>query len=150
MAKFIRLGRIRARDRDLRMSGNPNPPADGKSGVDRLSAHHIQNPAVEHQDFRVQMEDRVGELIAAADAQALQDYHDAGHSSGSGGHGMDEDGVGVVENEGMEAEGPSDPSHLGDPQAMVAPQAGTNQLTLSFQGEVYVFDSVSPEKVTFF
>lgn len=29
----------------------------------------------------------------------------------------------------------------------IAPNIGSSQLTLSFQGEVYVFDSVSPEKV---
>ncbi|KAJ0984181.1 hypothetical protein J5N97_002537 [Dioscorea zingiberensis] len=32
-------------------------------------------------------------------------------------------------------------------EGVILPQVGSNQLTLSFQGEVYVFDSVSPEKV---
>ena len=49
----------------------------------------------------------------------------------------------------MEADGLSGPSHLGDTQPLVIVQPGGNQLTLSFQGEVYVFDSVSPEKVGF-
>ncbi|CAL9088764.1 unnamed protein product [Musa acuminata var. zebrina] len=47
----------------------------------------------------------------------------------------------------MEMELPSDPSHLGDAQGLMASQLGGNQLTLSFQGEVFVFDSVFPEKV---
>lgn len=32
----------------------------------------------------------------------------------------------------------------------VAENGGSDQLTLSFQGEVYVFDAVSPDKVFFF
>ncbi|RWW48874.1 hypothetical protein BHE74_00045015, partial [Ensete ventricosum] len=47
-------------------------------------------------------------------------YHDADHSSGS--HVMEEDGAGAgaVENQGMETEQPSDPSHLGDAQGLMA------------------------------
>ncbi|URE28455.1 gata transcription factor [Musa troglodytarum] len=88
-----------------------------------------------------------GELIAAADLQALQQDHDADHSSGS--RVMEEDGAGAgaVENQGTETEQPSDPSRLGDAQGLMASQACGNQLTLSFQGEVFVFDFVSPEKV---
>ncbi|XP_077238451.1 GATA transcription factor 28-like isoform X2 [Tasmannia lanceolata] len=43
--------------------------------------------------------------------------------------------------EGMEGDASSDPGNL-----QVRNQ-GANQLTLSFQGEVYIFDSVSPDKV---
>ncbi|WOL05518.1 GATA transcription factor 20 [Canna indica] len=133
------------------MNANPNAPADPKSsGVVHFPDHHIHNPAADHQHalaMPAHVDGHGGELIAAADAQALQQYHEADHSSGSGGQGMDEDGVGAVENEGMETEGPSDPGHLGDAHALIAPQVGANQLTLSFQGDVYVFDSVSPEKV---
>ncbi|KAG6495688.1 hypothetical protein ZIOFF_043514 [Zingiber officinale] len=57
------------------------------------------------------------ELIASADAPTLQQYEEADCSSGS--HGIEEEGVGAVENGEMEADGLS----------------------------VYVFDSVSPEKV---
>lgn len=52
--------------------------------------------------------------------------------------------------EGMEgAEMHSDGGHPGDPQSSLAARAqqGTNQLTLSYQGEMYVFDTVPPEKV---
>ncbi|THU54156.1 hypothetical protein C4D60_Mb10t22050 [Musa balbisiana] len=117
--------------------------------------HHIHITAADHQALPSAAltahidgaSGRNGELIAAADAQALQQYHDADHSSGSVGHGMEEDGVGAMDHEGMETEGPSDPNHLGDAQTLISPQVGGNQLTLSFQGDVYVFDSVSPEKV---
>ncbi|WOL18302.1 GATA transcription factor 20 [Canna indica] len=138
------------------MSGNPSPPTDDKpAGVSRFPGHPIHNTAGDHQVLPgmvlpAQIDDSraggcSGELIAAADAQTLQQYHEADHSSGS--HGMEEDGVGAIENEGMETEGPSDPSHLGDAHTLIASQVGGNQLTLSFQGEVFVFDSVSPEKV---
>ncbi|KAG6475944.1 hypothetical protein ZIOFF_065176 [Zingiber officinale] len=72
-------------------------------------------------------------------------YEEADCSSGN--HRIEEEGVGAVENWEMEADGLSGLSHLGDTQPLVTVQPGGNQLTLSFQGEVYVFDSVSPEKV---
>ncbi|KAL6996127.1 hypothetical protein U1Q18_006266 [Sarracenia purpurea var. burkii] len=52
--------------------------------------------------------------------------------------------------EGMEGEIPPDPGNLADNHnALVARGSSedNNQLTLSFRGQVYVFDSVSPEKV---
>ncbi|XP_020275476.1 GATA transcription factor 20-like isoform X2 [Asparagus officinalis] len=53
--------------------------------------------------------------------------------------------------EGMDGDHEHEQDHDGDlpsePIAAIGPQIGSNQLTLSFQGEVYVFDSVSPEKV---
>lgn len=55
--------------------------------------------------------------------------------------------------EGMDEDQEHEQDHGGDlPSeaiAAIGPQIGSNQLTLSFQGEVYVFDSVSPEKVRF-
>lgn len=53
------------------------------------------------------------------------------------------------DDEGLEEAGMhSDGGHPGDPQSGLAVRAqGTNQLTLSYQGEVYVFDTVPPEKV---
>ncbi|XP_042396206.1 GATA transcription factor 17-like isoform X1 [Zingiber officinale] len=138
------------------MSGNPIP-LDGvnPAGVESFPGHHFHNMSAGHQVLTgVSLPSHVdesnavggtGELIAAADALALQQYEEADCSSGS--HGMEEEGVGAVENGEMETEGPSGPSHLGDTQALGPVQAGGNQLTLSFQGEVYVFDSVSPEKV---
>ncbi|KAG1364146.1 GATA transcription factor 17 [Cocos nucifera] len=142
------------------MSENPNPPVDVKpAAYGRLSGYHIHKPVVAHQvlpvvAMPVQIDGGrgVGEeshLIAAADAQAFQQYEEAEHHGGGvgGGHGMEEDGDVAVDGEAMEADGQADPGNLGDPQAVIAPQVGGNQLTLSFQGEVYVFDSVSPEKV---
>ncbi|XP_020103510.1 GATA transcription factor 20-like isoform X2 [Ananas comosus] len=119
------------------MSENPNPAAEAKPGSGgRFSGHHGHIPAgvgggVEE-----------AQLIAAADAQGIERYEEAedsiGRGGGGGGHG---------EGEGMEVDGPCDPGHSGEHHGMLAPHVGDNQLTLSFQGEVYVFDSVTPEKV---
>ncbi|KAM3749726.1 hypothetical protein ACB098_05G208900 [Castanea mollissima] len=67
-------------------------------------------------------------------------HHDNGNVNGSGGGG----------NEGYEGDVPSDAGNLSDNRSTMVDQAGGDcgdQLTLSFQGQVYVFDSVSPEKV---
>ncbi|KAG6472483.1 hypothetical protein ZIOFF_069947 [Zingiber officinale] len=88
-----------------------------------------------------------GHLIAAADARALQSYgNDRGN--GGAGDGMEEDLDGAVEGEAMEGDVGHDHGGLGDQNAIIVPPVASNQLTLSFHGEVYVFDSVSPEKVT--
>lgn len=86
-----------------------------------------------------------GGALMGGDAQVGQSYR------GEQEHGMLQDGGGdaVEENQdgSMEREGvddmPLDASNLG----MIPAPAMGNQLTLSFQGEVYVFDSVSAEKV---
>lgn len=57
---------------------------------------------------------------------------------------MDDDHDDCVGTEAIEGNLPSD-NHT----ALVARGENENQLTLSFQGQVYVFDSVSPEKVTY-
>ncbi|KAG6529075.1 hypothetical protein ZIOFF_011269 [Zingiber officinale] len=59
-------------------------------------------------------------MIVAADARALQQYEEADCSSGS--HGIEEEGVGAVENGEMEADGLSGSSHLGDTQPLVTVQ----------------------------
>ncbi|KAG6490081.1 hypothetical protein ZIOFF_051363 [Zingiber officinale] len=108
-------------------SANKRSPLPGMSGnLDPLDAEAL-------------------ELIVAVDAWTLQQYEEADCSSSS--HRIEEEGVGAVENGEMEADGLSGPSHLGDTQPLVTVQPGENQLTLLFQGEVYVFDSVSPKKV---
>ncbi|XP_008781789.1 GATA transcription factor 20-like isoform X2 [Phoenix dactylifera] len=140
------------------MSENPNPPVDVKPAAGgRFPGHHIHKPVAAHHVLPVvampaQVDDGRGgggesQLIAAADAQALQQYEAAEHHIGVGVHGMEEDRDVAGDGEGMETDGLVDPSNIGDPQAVIAHQVGGNQLTLSFQGEVYVFDSVSPEKV---
>lgn len=140
------------------MSEHRNPQADATpTAGGHFRGHHIHKPAAAHQVLPAvvmpsQIDDGRGgggesEFIAAADAQALQQYEEAQHHSGVGGHEMEEDRDVAVDGEGMEADGQADPSNLGDPQGVIAHQVGGNQLTLSFQGEVYVFDSVSPEKV---
>lgn len=70
---------------------------------------------------------------------AVQDH---GVHQKYGGDGMeDQNGV---ERDAMEGDMPSDAGNM----ALIPDPGMGNQLTLSFQGEVYVFDSVSPEKVT--
>lgn len=70
------------------------------------------------------------------------------NNNGNGGSVMEEDDDGAG-SDGMEAEVPT--GHLADMHGTTMTRNGIgghgNQLTLSFQGEVYVFDSVSPEKV---
>lgn len=54
--------------------------------------------------------------------------------------GLHESAVSLVS---MDGDNPTDPG------VSIVPHIGGSQLTLSFQGEVYVFDCVSPEKVRF-
>ncbi|KDO41402.1 hypothetical protein CISIN_1g022728mg [Citrus sinensis] len=70
------------------------------------------------------------ELHHISNGDVMDDEHDEGN--------------GVGESEAMEGDAPSDPGSLSDNRAVS--EIG-DQLTLSFQGQVYVFDSVSPEKV---
>ncbi|KAJ0985146.1 hypothetical protein J5N97_003502 [Dioscorea zingiberensis] len=78
----------------------------------------------------------------AGNSQAMALY---GHERREGNGEEEQDGVAEVE--GMDADQPTDLANLGDHVGLIVPPVGSNQLTLSFQGEVYVFDSVSPEKV---
>lgn len=90
----------------------------------------------------------------------LEEDHVHGHHAHHGHHGMhsnDENGGGGEEHdedagdeEGLdEADMHSDGGgHPGDqPAALAVRTQGSTQLTLSYQGEVYVFDTVPPEKV---
>lgn len=66
-------------------------------------------------------------------------------------HGMmDEQHADDVMNEGLEADIPSHLGNTSDHRGEVVDRGSENgdQLTLSFQGQVYVFDRVLPEKVT--
>ncbi|XWS63081.1 hypothetical protein CRYUN_Cryun06bG0066200 [Craigia yunnanensis] len=56
-------------------------------------------------------------------------------------------GVVTVMNNGMEEASHANIYGQGSDLTVVPGNAGADQLTLSFQGEVYVFDSVSPDKV---
>ncbi|XP_020265896.1 GATA transcription factor 20-like isoform X2 [Asparagus officinalis] len=104
------------------MSENPNP--NSATEVKPAPVVNMYTEAENHQ-------------ILAGDCHMV--------GGGSGGEGLEEE----QESDGFEGDGLSDPGNNlhGDPQAAIGPHLGSNQLTLSFQGEVYVFDSVSPEKV---
>lgn len=95
---------------------------------------------------------------ARVDQRVLEGDHVHGHH-GHHGHGMhnsEENGAGeehdddAGDEEGLdEAEMHSDGGgNPGDqPAALAVRTQGSTQLTLSYQGEVYVFDAVPPEKV---
>jgi tify domain len=104
------------------MSANPNPSHDGKPYQPRRAPEPSSQQS--HDD-------------SAPEAEPI--------ISGSGGVGsMDEDHEGQDDTVmGMDADVAADP-HL---MISAAQPISGNQLTLSFQNEVYVFDSVSPEKV---
>ncbi|XP_010923284.1 GATA transcription factor 18 [Elaeis guineensis] len=74
--------------------------------------------------------------------------HDGAAGDGVAGDGGLEGGSGIEKMDAAAAQA-SDQDHLADAvdAAMPLINATSNQLTLLFQGEVYVFDSVTPEKV---
>lgn len=76
---------------------------------------------------------------------ALQHIH-----NGSGGM-VDDQADGGGMSDGVETDGPSHPGNITDNHGEVVDRGSEqgDQLTLSFQGQVYVFDSVLPEKVGF-
>ncbi|KAI3724489.1 hypothetical protein L2E82_36268 [Cichorium intybus] len=82
----------------------------------------------------------------------IQDQeHDALHhlSNGNMIQHNEQDDIGVGHSDGMEGDVGSDPGNMPDhhnPLMTRGTIEDTNQFTLSFQGQVYVFDSVSPEK----
>ncbi|KAM7254168.1 hypothetical protein ACFE04_031850 [Oxalis oulophora] len=83
--------------------------------------------------------------------QMHYEHHELHHMGNGGGlDDNDHDGVAGGGTEGVDGDMPSDTGNLSDTRGgdIVEP-GGENcdQLTLSFQGQVYVFDSVSPQKV---
>ncbi|RWW63767.1 hypothetical protein BHE74_00029034 [Ensete ventricosum] len=107
------------------MSGKPSQTAELRT------AGFVRQPGVAE-----------GHMIAEADASAMQTYGND-RDNNDGGDGMDEDFDGSVEGEGMEGDALPDHGGLGvDPHAVIVPPVTSNQLTLSFQGEVYVVASL--------
>ncbi|KAJ8628885.1 hypothetical protein MRB53_022208 [Persea americana] len=76
--------------------------------------------------------------IQVVDAQPIHVHYMQASDAG-----MEEDGDDGGGSEGMEGDMPPEQQQVG----VVTRSQVANQLTLSFQGEVYVFDSVPPEKV---
>ncbi|KAL3686204.1 hypothetical protein R1sor_004226 [Riccia sorocarpa] len=114
--------------------------------------HHVQQQNQSEVETQGHVDSQVHENTELVHHGHLHGHH--GHS-----HGLqhsDENGVGVEDHdddpgddEGLdEAEMHSDGAHPGDaPNQLAVRNQGTTQLTLSYQGEVYVFDTVPPEKV---
>uniref|UniRef100_A0A1J3E2J4 GATA transcription factor 28 n=1 Tax=Noccaea caerulescens TaxID=107243 RepID=A0A1J3E2J4_NOCCA len=75
-------------------------------------------------------------------------YEDHGLHQIHNGSGMVDDHAGGM-SEGVETDIPSHPGNITDSRGEVVDRGSEqgDQLTLSFQGQVYVFDSVLPEKV---
>ncbi|KAG0464557.1 hypothetical protein HPP92_020626 [Vanilla planifolia] len=136
------------------MNENPSPTVKVKpaAGAAYHTLRQIQCSATAQQILvSMPLPGQIGEgdIASASDGQGIPQYavmHEENDVCGEG-NGMDGDQDGVMESEGLEGDASSDLGHSGDPHAMIVPHGGSNQLTLSFQGEVYVFDSVSPEKV---
>ncbi|CAH8331938.1 unnamed protein product [Eruca vesicaria subsp. sativa] len=75
-------------------------------------------------------------------------HHDLQHIH-NGSHMVDDHADGGAMSEGVETDVPSHPGNITDNRGEVVDRGSEqgDQLTLSFQGQVYVFDSVLPEKV---
>ncbi|KAH9624543.1 hypothetical protein KSS87_017753 [Heliosperma pusillum] len=80
----------------------------------------------------------------------MHDQNHGMHHMSNGDEMEDEHDDGVTgANGAMDNELQNEHGHVGDSHGgMMIPAGDNDQLTLSFQGQVYVFDSVSPEKVS--
>ncbi|XP_052175766.1 GATA transcription factor 28-like [Diospyros lotus] len=99
---------------------------------------HIPEQAIHHQVHYMQ-EQHDHHLLHHMSDGNMMEHDDHDNNGGNGG-----------ESEGMEGEMPSDHGNLSDNHNSLVVRGSSesnDQLTLSFQGQVYVFDSVSPEKV---
>ncbi|KAG0461666.1 hypothetical protein HPP92_021963 [Vanilla planifolia] len=133
------------------MNESPNPVMEVRPAAYH-PLHHGQGSAAAQQIIAsMPLTGQIdgGDVVGVSDGQGIPQYAGVFGEKDCGGqeNGMDGDQDGMMESEGMEGDGPPDVGHSGDPHGMILPHGGSNQLTLSFQGEVYVFDSVSPEKV---
>ncbi|KAK3219098.1 hypothetical protein Dsin_013068 [Dipteronia sinensis] len=111
------------------------PPLGIEERMDGMHGNHNQMQVSDEQHpVRHAHYVQEHELHHMGNENVMEDEHDDCNVDGNGGGGS----------EAMEGDAPSDPGSLSDNRC-----SGDNgdQLTLSFQGQVYVFDSVSPEKV---
>ncbi|CAH2053150.1 unnamed protein product [Thlaspi arvense] len=85
----------------------------------------------------------------AQDPMHVHYEHHHGLHHINNGNGMMDEHVDDGMNEGVETDIPSHPGNVSDHRGEVVDRGSDNgdQLTLSFQGQVYVFDRVMPEKV---
>lgn len=131
------------------MSENPAHPIDLEAG---FHAGMYQDPSTAEHHHAMHLPGQIDDahgggsdggmqmLVSAVDGQHYASEHEH--------HGaevvMEEGHEGLIENAIIESDMPH---HDGGDMGMGVPPGLANQLTLSFQGQVYVFDSVSPEKV---
>lgn len=104
---------------------------------------------IDESQGRMQMTDEQQAIHHHAHFIQEHDHHVLQHLSNGNGMEQDDNGGG---SDDMEGEIPPDHGNLSDNHNAMVAHGGSesnNQLTLSFQGQVYVFDSVLPEKVSF-
>ena len=102
----------------------------GDSGIHMSDTQHsIHIPYVQDHENH--------QLHQINSGNGMDDGYDNGGDNNTGG------------TEGIEGDVPSNPGNLTESYATMVEQSsdGGDQLTLSFRGQVYVFDSLSPEKV---
>ncbi|KAH7867163.1 hypothetical protein Vadar_029723 [Vaccinium darrowii] len=102
---------------------------------------------IDESQGRMQMTDEQQAIHHHAHFIQEHDHHVLQHLSNGNGMEQDDNGGG---SDDMEGEIPPDHGNLSDNHNAMVAHGGSesnNQLTLSFQGQVYVFDSVLPEKV---
>ena len=128
-------------------------------GVQRGDYHHVEAPPFHH--INAQLSQRQDPQHERHQQMAMQNLDSVRHRQLMPGAEDTGEEVDVADNEEMIEEEPADnddhiPDHNGtltmdghgQYQALRGgADGGPNQLTLSYQGEVYVFDSVPPDKV---
>lgn len=132
--------------------GHPHGLSVGHPHPHHGDLHHSQPLALVEAGGQVQ-----GEAQALLDAEHGHRGHVHGHDghdqglqqSGENGVGIEDQDDDPRDDEGLdEAEMHSDGDHPGDQRTQLAVRTqGATQLTLTYQGEAYVFDTVPPEKV---
>ncbi|KAL6603553.1 hypothetical protein ACP70R_043914 [Stipagrostis hirtigluma subsp. patula] len=142
----------------------PAPPPDAMAAVDHLAAvaaeaeamnryaeeqqqQQLQHQQHQHQHQHQVHEQEVGEEEEEEEDEEMEEEEDEGEGDGGlGGDGVPMDADAAAAAAAAAAAGAQMDPH-GTMVAATGPPMSSNQLTLSFQGEVYVFDSVSPDKV---
>ncbi|CAN6162853.1 unnamed protein product [Urochloa humidicola] len=130
------------------------PPAVVTTAVDHLAAVAAEAEALnrytEQQQQQLQGHEQAGEEEEEDDEEEEEMEEDEdeqeGQEGGVGGEHVPMDADAAAAAAAAAAAGAQMDPHGGMVPGAVPPMAN-NQLTLSFQGEVYVFDSVSPDKV---
>lgn len=130
---------------DVKIQAVQAVQVQGHPQIHVVSADHVHMLAAAAMSLPGQVDDGQGGGVAEAQPIQVVDAQPIHvHYMQASGDGMDEDADDGGGSEGMEGDVAPE-QQVG----VVTRSQVANQLTLSFQGEVYVFDSVPPEKVVF-